>query len=141
MSVIIDRWQIPKPILPKHDPRIAELTRFESKHHFAANYVKDFIRCADQSGLDWRLLPAITLIESSGFKHYVRATNNALGWHSDASGFGSIPEGICFVSQQLANGAYYRGKSLEAKVKTYNSINSSYWPTVQRLMKEINATN
>lgn len=128
-----------EPLVVNHDPRLYEAAQFEKAHHFVTlSYTKDFIRCADESGLDWRVLLAISVVESSGGKHLLPGTNNWWGWNSGSHSFGTVPEGICYVSEQLANSHYYRGKTLEQKIKTYNSVNPNYWPNLQRLMAELN---
>jgi hypothetical protein len=50
--------------------------------------------------------------------------------------FGSVADCIQFVSEQLANGVYYRGKTLDQMLNAYNP-NPSYAPKIKGLMKEI----
>lgn len=127
-----------EPVIINHDERIGELTRFMSAHNFATPYyVKDYLSCADKSGNDWRLLPVISLLESSGGRFYPRPTNNEWGWNSANYSFKSIPEGICFISSQLANGRPYKGKTIEGKIKTYNSVNPAYYANFIKLYNEI----
>lgn len=125
------------PIVVNHDFRADALNQFMSKHKFKKPYyTHEFLQCADKSGLDWRLLPAIEFAESSGGQHYIPSTNNPFGWDSDRSGFGSIPEGICFVDDKLAHGTYYKNKSIKDKLLAYNH-NPAYGKEVIGLMNEI----
>lgn len=120
--------------------RAALLTSFMDKYKFSKPYyVDDFIRCADEYKISWRLLPAIALQESSGFKRYPVSTNNGLGWNSANYTFQSIPDSICFVSEKLANGTYYKGITLEGKLHAYNP-NPEYTVEIKSYMYEINSS-
>jgi hypothetical protein len=66
----------------------------------------------------------------------INALNNWLGWNSAKTGFTSVPAGIVFVSEKLANGRYYKDKTLNQKLKAYNP-NALYAPKIKALMKEI----
>jgi len=70
--------------------------------------------------LDWRLLPSISIIESSGGKDY--RNNNVFGWDSCRESFTSVREGIHFVAGQLANSKLYKDKTLDSKLSTYNPL-------------------
>jgi DNA-binding protein len=71
-----------------------------------ADYAEEFVKAADHYGIDYRLVAAISIIESGGgiknFKPY-----NAWGWGT--SGFSSYKEGIWAVSKGLSK--YYAGGS------------------------------
>ncbi len=119
-----------------HDPRKNQLFQFMEKHKFAKPYyINDYINAADQNRIDFTVLPVINVLESSGCRHYLR--NNCFGWNSAETGFASIQEGIHYVSAQLANGHYYKGKTLERKIKTYNSVNPAYYGNFIKLVNEI----
>jgi hypothetical protein len=97
-------------------------------------YAADLIAAADQNHLDWRLLPSLALVESSGGK--VFANNNVFGWDSCRQKFPSIQAGIHTVAERLANSPYYRGKSLEGKLRAYNQ-NPHYVATVKKVMSQL----
>lgn len=64
----IDSLKI-EPISIHHDSRIFVVGSFFAHYHCPAiKYTKDFLRISDQYGLDFRLLPAISLQESTCFK-------------------------------------------------------------------------
>jgi hypothetical protein len=67
-----------------------------------AKYAEEFVKAADHYGIDYRLVAAISIIESSGGKHTFRPYN-AWGWGK--SGFNSWKDGIWTVSKGL--GKYY----------------------------------
>jgi hypothetical protein len=134
-----------QPVIPsytpiKHDFRVTALLTFMQKHNFSKPYyVSTFLRCADSSKIDWRLLPSIALQESSGFKRYPILSKNGLGWNSAHYTFQSIEDSICFVSDKLGNGGYYKGKSITAKLHAYNP-NPEYSITIQHYMNEISSS-
>lgn len=99
-----------------------------------AEYAEDLLDAADLHKLDWRLLPSLALVESSGGKVYMN--NNVFGWDSCRQKFPSIRAGIHVVAERLANSPYYRGKTLEGKLRTYNQ-NPRYAATVKRVMSKI----
>ncbi len=109
---------------------------FEKRNCPLKPYIDDFITAADKYDIPYNLLPAIATIESSCGKRYPPATNNVVGWNSAKSGFESIPQSIDFVSDKLANGHYYKGKSIEKKLATY-CPNPTYPQRVLNIMKEI----
>jgi hypothetical protein len=78
----------------------------------------EFLVAADQNELDWRLLPSISMIESSGGKDY--RNNNVFGWDSCRESFPSVQAGIHFVASKLAKSRLYKGKNLDEKLFTYN---------------------
>jgi|SRR5579871_2456637 len=101
------------------DPRLQRLVDFfEKRDSPLSHHAVDFLIAADENALDWRLLPSISMVESSGGKDY--RNNNVFGWDSCNEGFTSVREGIHFVAGQLANSRRYRNKSLDAKLRTYN---------------------
>jgi hypothetical protein len=103
------------------DPRLHRLQQF-----FAARdcplreSAQDFLIAADQNQLDWRLLPSISMVESSGGKDYTN--NNVFGWDSCHESFTSVRAGIHFVASQLARSKRYRGKNLDGKLQLYNPL-------------------
>jgi hypothetical protein len=82
------------------------------------DYAEEFVKAADEYGIDYRLVAAISIIESNGGKHTFRPYN-AWGWGK--SGFKSWKDGIWSVSKGLAK--YY-----ESGRTTPQSIAPSYCP-------------
>lgn len=81
-------------------------------------YGKKMVEVADKYGLDWRLLPAISIRESSGGLHMCK--NNPFGWGSCKITFNSLDEAIETVSYKLANLPVYKDKTTERKLYYYN---------------------
>ena len=121
--------------LPKQDPRGERLEAFFKTYDCPAPlHVDDYLRAADSHSIDYRLLPAISLVESTcgAFEKM----NNRWGWDSAQTGFPSVSAGIDFISSQLAENPRYKGKTLPEKLFTYNPY-PQYVRQVQRLMREI----
>jgi hypothetical protein len=122
----------------KFDLREAILRRFLKDHHCPeAPYAPVFVREADSHGLDWRLLPSLSIVESGGGKH--ARGNNLFGWANGKTTFDSIGQAIHHVAEALAYGRAYRGKNLEAKLETYNH-RVDYKEMVLSVMRQISAT-
>lgn len=101
------------------DPRYLRLKQYlEERGSPAAQWAADFIAAADRYGLDWRLLPAIAVIESGGGKRYIN--NNIFGWDSCRVRFPTVRDGIHQVAYRLATSRLYRDKDLDGILRTYN---------------------
>src|SRR6266699_3350115 len=87
------------PILPvphiadyRNDPRLHALRRFFAKAGCPAKAYSDvFLEAADAYALDWRLLPSISFVESTGGKS--ARNNNLFGWDSGNAQFSSPSAG------------------------------------------------
>lgn len=97
-------------------------------------YIQDYLRAADAYQIDYRILPALSLRESTCGIH--ANANNYWGWDSGRSRFESIEAGIEYISLQLAEGVRYRDKALEDKLRTYNPY-PRYVKEVKNLMRRI----
>ena len=117
------------------DPRLAHLERFFAARKCPVRgLAKEFLAAADNNHLDWRLLPSLSLIESSGGKVY--RNNNIFGWANGDKRFPSVQAGIHIVAGALANSRHYRGKSLDQKLTTYNR-RPLYLKRVKTVMAQI----
>ena len=101
------------------DPRLIRLKEFFAKWDCPLlDSAEDFLIAADRNDLDWRLLPSISFVESSGGKDY--RNNNVFGWDSCRESFPSVRAGIHYVAAQLANSKLYKDKSVKMKLQIYN---------------------
>ncbi len=117
------------------DPRLHKIKEFFAAREAPAGiYAEDFLLAADRNRLDWRLLPSVALVESSGGKRY--KNNNILGWDSCETTFPTVGAGIHHVALRLAESPLYRGKSLEEKLNVYNR-NQSYPRRVKNAMAQL----
>lgn len=129
---------VPSETQPSADPRLVLLKQFLAERDCPINkYAEDFIEAADRYDLDWRLLPSISFVESSGGK--VFQNNNVFGWNSCRDRFPSIQAGIRIVAHKLANTSPYREKSLDEKLLIYNP-RSEYKRLVKAVMASISPT-
>lgn len=110
-----------------------------------AGYGEKLVMAADKNDLDWRLLPAIAIRESSGGLHACGA--NPFGWNSCNSTFASVDDAIEAVAANLGGNVtstseYYKGKSTIAILHAYNpeSIVSGYASSVIEIMGDIDVT-
>lgn len=100
---------------------------------------------ADKNGIDWRLLPAITVRESTGGKSDCKKVkNNPFGWGSCKIGFNSLNEAIETVALNLGGNnpntaSHYDNKTTKQILRAYNppSIVPKYAEQVIVIMNNI----
>jgi len=103
------------------------------------------VKEADKNGLDWRLLPAISAIESTGGKHACKnAAHSFMGWGSCKISFKSDDEDIEVVAQNLGGNdpdteQHYAGKTTKEILEKYNPpyIVPHYADKVMKVMDQI----
>ena len=107
--------------LPLEDPRILRLEAFFKAYDCPGPFhVQEYLQAADSHALDYRLLPAISLVESTcgAFERM----NNRWGWDSVQSGFESVPAGIDYITEQLAESPRYKGKTIQREAVHLQSL-------------------
>ncbi len=123
----------------RNDPRLKALRKFFAQARCPAErYSEHFINAADNYDLDWRLLPSISFIESTGGK--AARNNNFFGWDSGRARFASPVAAIYQVGFRLAASERYRGKALDQVLATYNP-NVEYARKVKFVMRRISPVN
>jgi hypothetical protein len=126
------------PEVKQNDPRLSRLQKyFGDRDCPLRDSAKDFLIAADQNQLDWRLLPSISIVESSGGKDYTN--NNVFGWGSAKEKFTSVRAGIHYVAAQLGKSRRYKGKNIDAKLQTYNPL-PEYPARVKAVMRAIGSS-
>ena len=122
----------------RHDPRLRTLrTFFKQTNCPAAALAEVFLEASDAYDLDWRLLPSLSFIETTGGK--AARNNNLFGWDSGKTRFTSPAAGIHAVGYNLANSDTYRGKKLDRLLSTYNP-DPNYVRAVKSVMRSIAPT-
>lgn len=106
---------------------------------------------AEKNNLDWRLLPGIATIESTGGKFACKKVpNNPFGWGSCKPGFGfeSMDESIENIALHLggnkeSTAKYYKGKNTREILQKYNppTVVHNYADKVIHVMNKIGAEN
>ncbi|MEI7709102.1 MAG: hypothetical protein WCI76_00100 [bacterium] len=100
---------------------------------------------SEKNGLDWRLLPAISVRESTGGKHDCGKTSfNPFGWGSCRIGFKSNNDAIETVARHLSGNdkgteTYYKNKTTLQILHAYNppSVVRDYAEQVMSIMNDI----
>ena len=131
----------------RFDYRYTELDAFFAKHKCPYRNSDAYIKAADKNGLDWRLMPALSIAEESCGLH--NPSNNLFGFYMcikvDAKGhctetairpFKTIDDGVYYVADALAHAKVYAGKTLKQKLHVYNSVNPLYAGIVLGLMAD-----
>lgn len=104
-----------------------------------------FVQMADKYGIDWKLLPAIGFLESTGGK-FVPSKNryNAFGWGSAKIKFESYTQAIETVSKNLGGhnpvtAQHYDDKTLDEIINAYNppSVRADYNKIIKGTMAKI----
>jgi hypothetical protein len=120
---------------PVKDARLAFLRAFfERSNCPAATLSPIFLEAADMYALDWRLLPSLSFVETTGGK--AARNNNIFGWDSGRAAFSSAAAGIRSVAAFLAQSALYRNKDVDGILKTYNGT-AGYGNKVKEVMRSI----
>lgn len=115
---------IKKVIFPTQiDSRVNRLQRFlEGYESPLAPYAFDIVWFADKYDIDWRLIPAISGVESTFGKNIPKNSFNAYGWANGEYFFNSWDESIEVVSKALREKYYNKG------LKNIYSIGRRYAP-------------
>jgi len=129
--------KVPPANSKQSDPRLSAIRNvFEENECPAADYAAVFLDEADRHHLDWRLLPSLSMVESTGGKWAQR--NNYFGWDSGRASFPSISNGIHTVAQRLSRAPQYRDKDTSGILTTYNP-NPEYAVKVQSVMRKFSS--
>lgn len=94
----------------------------ESHNSPLTPYAGDFVENADRYEIDWRIVAAISGVESTFGKRIPYNSYNAYGWANGKYKFNSWPESIEVVSKTLREKYYDKG------AKDINSIARRYAP-------------
>ncbi|HTQ58449.1 MAG TPA: hypothetical protein VMI94_28500 [Bryobacteraceae bacterium] len=120
---------------PANDPRLACLRNFFGQGNCpAAKLSSTFLEAADLYGLDWRLLPSLSFVETSGGK--AAPHNNLFGWDSGRAAFSSAAACVRSVAYSLTHSTLYKGKDIDGILKTYNQ-KANYGRKVKDVMRRI----
>jgi len=155
-SVIALSGNIQAPIISSsvNSPTQSSITRdtradridayFEARSMPLAGFGEKFVEEADRCGLDWRLLPAIGVRESSGGKRLMN--NNPFGWGSAKIYFANFDEAIEVVTSNLCGenqntARYYADNDYMTKLYWFNgTVLPSYPAEVEFIMEMIEET-
>ncbi len=127
------------------DDDLAKAQRLDdyfNKHDMPlAGHGIEFVRAANKYNVDWRLVAAIGVRESSGGKHMMN--NNPFGWGSAKIKFNDFGEAIDVVTSNLGGynpdtAKYYKDADTKKKLWYYNgSVITSYPHEVMNIMEMV----
>jgi len=111
-----------------YDYRVQNLKNYLEKHNSPlAIYASDFVTYADIYGLDYRLVPAITGVESTFGKHIPVSSYNAYGWANGKYSFTSWEDSIAHVSETLKKSYIDKGAPTITKIAKRYAPPSTTW--------------
>lgn len=103
-----------------------------------SDYSNVFIDLADEYKLDWRLVPAITGVESTFGKRIPANSYNAYGWANGSYAFESWKESIEVVSEALRKNYIDRGAvSINDIARIYAPPSETWARNVKFFMNKI----
>lgn len=116
------------PIAKGFDYRVANLRNFFNTYNSPlALYAEDFVLMADKYNLDYRLVPAISGVESTFGKQIPSGSYNAYGWANGNYSFESWPNSIEVVSKTLRTQYVDRGANSVPEIARIYAPPSSTW--------------
>lgn len=123
-----------------YDYRVNVLTKYLSGHNSPlTDYAGLFIYTADKYGLDWRLIPAISGVESTFGKNIPSSSYNAYGWANGGYRFESWENSIEVVSKALRERYIDRGANTLPKIARRYAASPSWESKVRFFMSEIDS--
>jgi hypothetical protein len=110
------------------DYRVLNLTNFLNRYDSPLTpYAAEFVFYADTYGIDYRMVPAITGVESTFGKHIPFKSFNAYGWANGEYRFSSWEDSIEHVSMTLRTKYIDKGAGTIAKIARRYAPPSSTW--------------
>lgn len=120
--------QLKKASNIQSDPRVTTLRKYLTSHKSPlADYADEFVATADKYDLDWRLVPAISGVESTFGKNIPKNSYNAYGWANGNYSFASWEDSIEVVSKTLRTKYIDRGAPSINKIARRYAPPSSSW--------------
>jgi hypothetical protein len=124
--------------------RVEVLKAYFEKHNSPlALHAETFVGVADKYGMDYRIMPAISGVESTFAKQYIPETHNPFGWGSGYIYYTSFDEAIEALGKGLYNGYVSKGRDTVEKIApVYNPPHPDTWArNVNYFMGQISATS
>ena len=110
------------------DYRVENLRDFLQKYDSPlAIYAEEFVTYADLNGLDYRLVPSISGVESTFGKHIPSNSYNAYGWANGEYRFTSWENSIAHVSLTLKKSYIDKGAPTISKIAKRYAPPSTTW--------------
>ncbi len=118
-----------------YEVEVIKVNRVQALKSFFQKYnsplienAETFIKVADQYGIDYKILPAISCIESGCGKHLIPSSYNPFGWGKGQILFNSFDESIEKVARGLDQIYLSRGLTTVEKIApVYNPPSPTTW--------------
>ncbi len=118
---------------------------FRDRNMPLEGYGMKMVQVAEENNIDWTLIPAISVIETTGGKNICKSkegANNPFGYGSCKIAFDNINESIETVGRNLGGNnprtaSYYKNKDLDGILKSYNSVIPTYNKKIRSVMERI----
>lgn len=129
----------------EREAKAAKIDAYYAKYDLPlAGHGMHMVLVAEKHDLDWRLLPAIAMRESTGGKFACK--NNPFGFGSCKIGYESFDEAIDMVGSHIGGAnprtsKYYAGKDTLGILKTYNTVIPTYSKEILSIMSKIENTD
>lgn len=122
-----------------NDFRVVALRKYLTKQNSPlVDFADEFVATADKYNLDWRLLPAISGVESTFGKRIPYKSYNAYGWAGGNYRFISWEDSINVVSKSLKEDYIEKGAASLSKIsRRYCPPNPAWGYKVLFFMKQI----
>lgn len=122
------------------DVRAMALTNVFKKYNSPlAPYATSYVKYADEYNVDWKLLPAISGVESTFGRFLLEGTHNAYGWGGGTVYFDSWDDGIQTIDKTLRQNYMDRWGATDVWTIAPIYAESKTWaPRVASFMDEIN---
>jgi hypothetical protein len=121
------------------DTRARALRNVFTKHNSPlADEAQNYVRYADLYGVDWKLLPAISGLESSFGIYLIQGSYNAYGWGGGRIYFESWEDGIRTINKALRQNYINRGAADVWSIGPIYAESPTWSVRVNVLMNEIN---
>lgn len=123
------------------DYRVVILERYLEAHNSPlSNSAEHFVYYADKYALDWRMVAAISGVESTFGKRIPKNSYNAYGWNNGNYYFESWEDSIELVSKTLRQNYYDRGAvTINQIARRYAPPSTSWAWKVEYFMNEIDS--
>ncbi len=126
------------------ESKAAKIDAYYAKYDLPlAGHGMQMVMSAEKNNLDWRLLPAIAMRESTGCKFIIQSNKNCFGFGT--AKYESFDQGIEIVGDHLGGAMpttakYYANKDIKGKLKAYNSVIPAYTTEIFSIMTKIEKT-
>ena len=129
-------------IKAQKDKRALRLAKFfRAKKSPFTPYAADFVKIADKYDLDWRLLPAISYLESQAGLLVPTGSYNPYGWNNGNFRFKSWVAATNYVAREIVARWSYLGEIDPWKIGKFYAASPTWSSRVSLYMAQIGSYN